>query len=1169
MSFLSRLNPAKGISSKAGTADQTTDTFWTTPWTWRTEDGIYVGHNKSVWVYRELPLSPLTWEDPQKQISIGAQLATVLYELADTTRDNAGGLSMTATKREIHLFSVTWDEMATPPEGTPEALGDYMRSALPFTVPAKALVIGVKLRSSAAEQLLRNPTGKGSGKGRIAGLLDTVKDTMETALGEGVPDLSPFERDRQIIDTIFSRNGCRPLTSSTCDQLEAWYTRGVTTDATVYETKDFLQVPDGDRIELAAVMKFEQPVMRAPGSPWLLDAMTASDSPAVVVSVRGVIEPASVARSRARTAQRRVIAQAEEDAASGDLGRVENQQVFDLAQEVEGLFASGEPLIAQCSIVLGRRTGDDNDSYIDELRNRYGIKVRPLEHRQLAALDETLPTSAKRVNPFLQDVTIPVLAYAGMAGFASLGDGTGLFVGLTNPDGALCFLNPLGAPAANKSPGMLVAGDPGSGKAQPLDARIVTPSGWTTMGELSVGDEVVAVDGTATRVAAVYPQGVRPIFRVTFHDGSSVEADNDHLWAVAKSRELSNGSGFVTKTTAELIQVGLHDRDGKRRWRIPMSAPVARPHADVPIDPYLLGLLLGDGLMTSRTAFSTADGELVAAAAALLPGEVTANPVPGRFHDYALVGSKGHSNPLRDRLRDLDLFGRSAVDKHIPEVYLHASVNQRVALLQGLMDTDGEAPQTGGAIFTTSSAALAGDVVELVESLGGTARVRSKQPRYSHHGEMRDGATSYQVTVRVPARIVPFRLGRKRMQWLAVDRPAPVRIIAAIDYVGEKEAQCILVDHPDHLYLTDRHIVTHNTFLCQALATQATLAGLQTFFINPKGFDSLEPFARLVGGDVVRLSQVEDKAGFFDPFRFCASPTDAAKVATDFILDVLGSRGVSLGFTATQELRLGAGMQRAAEAGARCVADCLALVREQEPEVVELVYEQAKADPTFRLFLGETPSESFRSRRGLTLIEFDRPLDFPEKGIPPSEYTRAQRIALAAVRLVTRACIEVLASTSGGMIVVDEAWTFLSSSEGLATVQRLGRLGRSQNILPVFATQRVDDLLRPGVDMEGYLSRVFVLKLDDEREATAALKLCGLTPTAQRIAWLRQAGPRRGGDGMPARPAYALHRDLQDRHAAVMVGPVPTAARIAFSTNPEERAARERLAQERSDQAGG
>jgi len=345
------------------------------------------------------------------------------------------------------------------------------------------------------------------------------------------------------------------------------------------------------------------------------------------------------------------------------------------------------------------------------------------------------------------------------------------------------------------------------------------------------------------------------------------------------------------------------------------------------------------------------------------------------------------------------------------------------------------------------------------------------------------------------------------------------------------------------------------TYLCQMIATQAVLEGKQVIFINPKGFDSLSPFAELVGGTVVKMSQLEGQSGYFDPFYY-AEPNMAAEIATTFILGVLGNTGVAgMGFTADQELRLSAGLKRGASAGARCVMDALTYV--DDPEVRRMVNEQLIASSTFALGIGSTPKDMYQSNRGLTLIEFDRKLDFPEKGKSAMTYSRSERISLAAMRLVTRASMEILVRSGGGVLVVDEAWTFLSHDEGLAALQQLGREGRSLNLLPIFATQRIADLLREGVDMESYISRVMVMKLTDEREARAAFKICGLEATPARINFLRGAQAQPATEDSPMRPAMGIHRDLRDRHAAVYVGPLPQSAHEAFTTNPEERRQRD------------
>ena len=355
------------------------------------------------------------------------------------------------------------------------------------------------------------------------------------------------------------------------------------------------------------------------------------------------------------------------------------------------------------------------------------------------------------------------------------------------------------------------------------------------------------------------------------------------------------------------------------------------------------------------------------------------------------------------------------------------------------------------------------------------------------------------------------------------------------------------------------------TFTAQAIALQSALAGHKTVFINPKSDDTLEGLTDLVEGEVVRLSEISEQGGYFDPFRFCPSDDHgrsvAAEILTQHILAVLGSRGVAgQGFTQTEEIAVTAGIRAGAAAGARCAADAIAYI--EDKHAAELIMQQA-TDPLFALGIGRVPAESYASTGELLLIEFDKPLDIPESGVTPAEYTRSQRLAVAAVRLCTRASLELLGNNDGGVMIVDEAWMFLQSSAGLAALQSIGRLGRSKNILPIFATQRVDDVLKEGVDMQSYLSRVLCMKLTDPREAKAALKLCGVEATEARIDWLRNAGSVYDSEGNLLRGAMGLHKDLDDRHAAVMIGPFPEYARQAFSTNPEERRARKEAQAER------
>lgn len=781
------------ILGASGRYEKETATAWTTPWAWRDADGLYVGWNRQAWLYWELDLHPIAWEDGPARLDAAQALQSILAELGGLDPDQSMGLEMLASQREVHVVSIRWEEVGRPSPDAPPALADFQAACLDFLIPRRAVLIGVRLHPEAV-------SAPRDGKAR--GVVRQLFEATASLLADDVPDRDRFEADRRRVEEVLRRHGAKPPSEESLAQLESWYNLGRGPDALLQVADDSIFVSDFDRIQLMAAAAFDRPVMHAPHSTWVYDAETHPESPDVV-SIRAVLQPPSVARARARRAQRRIRAQIEEEMATGDIERIEDSVAYQQASETEQFIAlRREPLLANCSIVFARRIGDEiGETFADMLHQVYGIEVRPLLLRQLEALEETLPCSSKRVNPFLQDLSISMVAHSGVQGWSQLGDRSGLFVGLSHPDLAPVWLDPEAAPRENAPASMAVFGDSGSGK----------------------------------------------------------------------------------------------------------------------------------------------------------------------------------------------------------------------------------------------------------------------------------------------------------------------------------------------------------TYTLQLLAAQAVLAGYPVVFINPKGFSTLAPLTRLVGGTVLKMSRLSaGSRGFFDPFGY-ADPEVAAEIAAQYLLDVVGNA-----VTPEAEIRLGAALKRAARAGARTVGEALA---HADPEVAGLVRDQVEASSMFAVGVADAPSEErLGASGGLVLIEFDRKLDLPEPGKSPDHLSRAERIALAVVRLVTRVSMEVLAKAGAGMLVVDEAWTFLSSPTALAVLQQLGREGRSLNILPVFATQRVDDLIKQGVDMESHLSRVLVMKLSEEREARAALTLCGLEPTRERVEWLRQAGPRGAEAGRPGRPAMGIHRDLRGRHSALYIGPVPPEAHEAFTTNPQERA---------------
>lgn len=359
------------------------------------------------------------------------------------------------------------------------------------------------------------------------------------------------------------------------------------------------------------------------------------------------------------------------------------------------------------------------------------------------------------------------------------------------------------------------------GRAQPLSSRVLTPWGWREMGSLEPGDYVIGANGRPTQVLGVYPQGMRPVYRVTMSDGASTLACAEHLWAVSTPADKRRGQAPRILTTQAMI--GSLRSAHQHRYELPLlGTPVQFAPRAVPLEPYALGLLLGDGCLTgsSTPSFSSADPELVQALASSLPDIAL---VPKGGVDYALKHTKGGRggiivvNPVSRILRDLGLWGSSSSTKFVPEDYLYNTAELRVALLQGLLDTDGGPVSQEGRTcriqYVTTSPRLRDDVVFLVRSLGGVVytRTRAAAGRKPRGRDIPYRSDAFVLDIRLPTGITPFRLTRKAHRYARDGGGRPMRFITAIEPDGEAPTQCIRVAAPDHLYVTDDFILTHNT----------------------------------------------------------------------------------------------------------------------------------------------------------------------------------------------------------------------------------------------------------------------------------------------------------------------------------------------------------------------
>ena len=404
------------------------------------------------------------------------------------------------------------------------------------------------------------------------------------------------------------------------------------------------------------------------------------------------------------------------------------------------------------------------------------------------------------------------------------------------------------------------------GRAQPVATPVLTPDGWRPIGELTVGDFVIGSDGEPTPVIGVYPQGVKDIYRVTAQDGASTHASGDHLWTVRTAADRRRGKPWRVLETREMI--GKLRAAHARRYELPLlSAPACFPARRVPMDPYALGLLLGDGCLTGSTTpgFSTEDPELVYALQVSVPG-IEVSWRGGVDYTLKRRRSPGEvvtlENPVTGTARRLGLAGTRSQTKFVPRVYLRNSARVRLGVLQGLLDTDGgPVAQLGRSCriqYTTTSPRLRDDVIFLVRSLGGVAYWRTRPAAGRTPGRVGGRPVGYRhdahvVDIRLPEGIEPFRLQRKRETYHANGGGGrPMRFIDSIEPAGTADCVCIAVAAQDSLYTTEDFLLTHNTLNDSFIIldeAQNTSAEQMKMFLTRLGFGSRV----VVTGDVTQV----------------------------------------------------------------------------------------------------------------------------------------------------------------------------------------------------------------------------------------------------------------------------------------------------------------------------
>lgn len=336
----------------------------------------------------------------------------------------------------------------------------------------------------------------------------------------------------------------------------------------------------------------------------------------------------------------------------------------------------------------------------------------------------------------------------------------------------------------------LLADEMRLGKEQPISEPVLTPYGWTTIGELKLGDYVIGSSGKKITVTGIFPQGEKDVYEITFSDRVKVRCGIEHLWTVRDGNMVKRKSGWQTLSLNEMLKRKISYKDGNYKFEIPkIINPIEfETENNLPIDPYVLGAIIANG-STVRTPVTITVNENDIDVMNRIGGE-------WRLKSGCKVTSiKGIAAIIREL--KLDVLSRN---KFIPDCYKYASIDDRKNLLYGLMDGDGS-NQKNRNVYHTTSEKLAYDVADLVRSLAGIAIVR----KYIRNDGKPD---DFQVNVKMP--FCPFFSIRKSNGW-KFDRRIIGNKIIDVQKIGKEESVCIMVDSPDHLYITAGYKLTHNT----------------------------------------------------------------------------------------------------------------------------------------------------------------------------------------------------------------------------------------------------------------------------------------------------------------------------------------------------------------------
>ena len=379
---------------------------------------------------------------------------------------------------------------------------------------------------------------------------------------------------------------------------------------------------------------------------------------------------------------------------------------------------------------------------------------------------------------------------------------------------------------------MMLNAPTGIGKAQPLYNKILTPNGWAKLSELKINDKVITPNGKKSNIIQLHPIQKLDIYKITFYDGRTSECTLNHLWKV-HSHDWSNKWKIVDTDT---IYKKLNKSSNK--LHIPLIINnINNKNINLPIDPYLLGCLLGDGSITQNISITSNDDFIIDKLINIVK-KYNMNIKKyknDKKNDYGIVYKQGHKNTIKEILKNINLHGKKSENKFIPTIYKQSSYKQKIDIINGLLDTDGTVSKSGSISFSSCSYKLMTDLQEIIWSIGGIAKIKPKKSNYKYKHK-KNIKKHYILHIRYSEQKTLFSLPRKinKLPNKYQYKNLKLKILSIEKCNKTEDTRCITIDSKEQLYITDDYVVTHNSYFA------VMLMNWYTMHINPDAkFDLL------------------------------------------------------------------------------------------------------------------------------------------------------------------------------------------------------------------------------------------------------------------------------------------------------------------------------------------